>query len=80
MIKLTDYTYAQLRLFSGIIGKEIELTKGCIEKAKQWIPEGELLDDVIKNDADSLVHLREFHVHLLTAKDIKRGVELVASN
>lgn len=80
MYPLTDYTPAQLRLFSQVIGKQIDDLLTQIVNAKAYIPEGETLDWITRKDNAALSELREFHVHLLTALAMSVGVENALSN
>lgn len=80
MYQLTDYTENQLRIITGVVAKEIDLTKRCIQKAKEYIPEGEILNDVTRKDSEILEVLREFNVHALSALAMVKDQNLIAAN
>lgn len=80
MYQLTEYSKKELEIISGMCAKEIELTSRCIEKAKQYIPEGEILNDITRKDKEILSVLREHHVHLLSALAMVKDKNLIESN
>jgi hypothetical protein len=79
MYKLTEFTTQELRLLSASLNREIVLTDGWIKKADQYCPKV-ILDDVTREDRKNIATLRDIHVRVLTALQMKPAVETVGQN
>lgn len=80
MYNLTDYNASALRIILKPVQERIEYLNEIIAKAKQYIPEGETLDRIVRKDCRELEVLREHSVHLLTALQIVKDRETVLQN
>lgn len=78
-MKLTDLTARELRIISESIASQIDDLNAQIKAAKKYIPDY-MVESVTQKDRDALPVLREFHVQLLTATQIVKGIETVSSN
>lgn len=80
MYQLTDYNQSSLRIISNMIQDRIETLDAHVAKAKEYIPEGAVLDDVTRKDKREASILREFNVHVLTSLQIVKDREQIESN
>jgi hypothetical protein len=81
MYSLTkDFTKLQLRVLADLLNEKIETTKQHIEGVANFIPDGDVKDDLLKKEFRYLATLRELSVPVLTSLQIVSDKELSNAN
>lgn len=67
MYPLTDATAHELRILTEIVHEKIQdLNRGLVI-AQEFIPEGDVYNDVTRKDVQKIAVLKEWNVRLLTS-------------
>lgn len=77
---LTDYNSSALRIIHNMTQDKIKELDAHVSKAKEYIPEGEVLNDITRKDRREMSILREFDVHVLTSLQIVKDRETTHAN
>lgn len=80
MYPLTDASEHELRILTETVHEKIQdLNRGLVI-AQEFIPEGDVYNDVTRKDVQKIAVLKEWNVRLLTALGMVKDQERVQSN